>query len=149
MLKKLDVLPVNNLNSKFENLIRLGKDKCKTDEISNIVYKIDCNDCDCTYIGQSKRKLGTRVKEHEKDVKNCNKKSALYSHMEKKKCKSMDFKNVKIIDRERNKNKRLFSEMFNIELHDNTMNRMSDCNGLQYVFKNSINNIKKYVEYIQ
>ena len=57
MLKKLDVLPVNNLNIKFENLIRLGKDECKTDDISNIVYKIDCNDCDCTSIGQSKRKL--------------------------------------------------------------------------------------------
>ena len=69
--------------------------------------------------------------------------------MEMKKCKSMDFKNVKIIDRERNKNKRLFSEMFNIEFHDNTINRMSDSNGLQYVFKNSIDNIKKYVEYIQ
>ena len=54
--------------------------------------------------------------------------------MEKKKCKSMDFKNLKIICRERNWSKRLFSEMFNIDFHDNTINRMSDCNGFQYVF---------------
>ena len=39
--------------------------------------------------------------------------------------------------------------MFHIEFFNNTMNRMSDCNGLHYIFKNSKDNIKKYVEHIQ
>ena len=149
MLKQLDVLPINNVNCKFDNMIKLGKDKYKKEEISNIVYKINCKDCESTYIGQRGRKLQIRVDEHKKDVKNCKTKSALYQHMLDNNCKSIDFDNVKIIDRERNKSKRLFSEMFHIEFFDNTMNRMSDCNGLQYIFKNSIDNIKKYVEHMQ
>lgn len=149
MLKQLQVLPINNVNCKFDNMIKLGKDKYKKEEISNIVYKINCKDCESTYIGQSGRKLQIRVDEHKKDVKKCKTKSALYKHMLDNNCKSIDFDNVKIIDRERNKSKRLFSEMFHIEFFDNTMNRMSDCNGLQYIFKSSIDNIKKYVEHMQ
>ena len=38
----------------------------------NIVYKIYCFDCESTYVEQTKRQLGIRVKEHIKDI---NKKS--------------------------------------------------------------------------
>ena len=57
--------PMNNL-SKF---IKTGKDRVKKDERSNIVYKIECKDCDYSYVGQTKRKLKTRLKEHIKDLK--------------------------------------------------------------------------------
>ena len=39
------------------------------------VYQIDCNDCDKTYIGQTKRNLKTRIKEHFRNIK--------YKHVEK------------------------------------------------------------------
>jgi len=35
---------------------------------SEIVYKIGCLDCDATYVGQTKRQLGTRIKEHVADI---------------------------------------------------------------------------------
>jgi len=33
------------------------------------VYKIKCSNCDINYVGQTKRQLGTRLKEHMSDIK--------------------------------------------------------------------------------
>jgi len=35
---------------------------------NNIVYKINCRDCKSTYVGQTKRNLKTRVKEHQNNI---------------------------------------------------------------------------------
>ena len=43
-----------------------GKDKTQLQNMTNVVYKIECNSYDATYVGETKRKLSTRVKEHEK-----------------------------------------------------------------------------------
>jgi len=42
----------------------------------DVVYKIKCNDCEATYIGQTKRQLKTRIHEHVIDI---NKKSGSLS----------------------------------------------------------------------
>ena len=55
--------PMNNLN----RFIKTGKDKIKKGELSNVVYQINCKDCDYLYVGQTKRKLKTRLKEHIND----------------------------------------------------------------------------------
>ena len=39
--------------NKFRRFIKLGKDKCKTGENTNVVYRIDCNDCETSYVGQT------------------------------------------------------------------------------------------------
>ena len=75
----------------------MGKDKLHSYEKSGIIYEIDCKDCEMTYIGQSKRKLLLRTKEHIRDVKKQNKKSALASHSLEKKHK-INFDNVKIVE---------------------------------------------------
>ena len=56
---------MNNLN----RFIKTEKDKIKKDELSNVVYQINCKDCDYSYVGQTKRKLKTRLKEHINDLK--------------------------------------------------------------------------------
>jgi len=38
----------------------------------NAVYKIPCKDCDASYVGQTGRKLGTRISEHRKYIKSSN-----------------------------------------------------------------------------
>ena len=42
------------------------------------IYSIPCNDCDNECIGQNKRQLSTRLKEHQKAVFFCEKKIQLY-----------------------------------------------------------------------
>jgi len=33
-----------------------------------VVYKLTCHDCDVSYIGQTKRQLGTRIRKHNLDI---------------------------------------------------------------------------------
>ena len=55
---------------KFRHFVKLAKDKYKTDENINVVYRIDCNDCEATYFGQTGCRLDIRIREHKKDAKN-------------------------------------------------------------------------------
>ena len=62
--KKFDGAIINRNKKKLNNLISLGKDKLSALDKRNKVYKIDCTNCDTTYIGQSSRKLNFRTDEH-------------------------------------------------------------------------------------
>ena len=48
----------------MKNIITKGKDKSKKEIENNVVYRIHCNNCPATYVGQTKRKLMTRINEH-------------------------------------------------------------------------------------
>ena len=39
---------IYSTSNKFSCFIKLGKDTCKTSENTNVVYRIDCNDCEAT-----------------------------------------------------------------------------------------------------
>ena len=45
-----------------------------------VVYKLTCNFCNECYIGQTNRPFNKRYHEHKRDIKNKNKKNALYEH---------------------------------------------------------------------
>ena len=97
--------------NKFSVFITLGKDPISIMDRNNIVYKIDCNDCNSCYIGQSSRYLKIRVNEHKRDCKNKNEKSALGEHTIDTD-HSFNFDKVQILDIENNKYKRLFQKCF-------------------------------------
>jgi len=59
----------------LQKYIKRGKDKLEIRYQQDVVYKIICKDCETTYIGQTKRQLGTRLQEHVKDI---NKKSGTF-----------------------------------------------------------------------
>ena len=40
------------------------KDALPTELASEVVYRINCSDCDGSYIGETKRPMGVRLKEH-------------------------------------------------------------------------------------
>jgi len=74
--------------------IKVHKDKTDTMNKNNVVYKIACKDCDASYVGQTKQKLSTRVKEYEYNIRgNPSKCMVLTNHMLKFN-HSCDWKNV-------------------------------------------------------
>ena len=47
------------------------KNRIATEDKNNIVYEIDCSNCEAVYFGESKRFLKSRSDEHKRSVTNC------------------------------------------------------------------------------
>lgn len=54
--------------NKLNKIIKTHKDPIPKQSKKNVVYKINCGDCDASYVGQTGRKLITRIKEHNKYI---------------------------------------------------------------------------------
>jgi len=50
------------VSNKLEKFIKRGKNKIDNMSQCDVIYKITCRDC--SYVRQTKRQLGTRIKEH-------------------------------------------------------------------------------------
>jgi len=57
-----------SVNNKLNSLIKLHKDPLPKMNHTNVIYKILCKDCDASYVGQTGRRLTTRLKEHKSIV---------------------------------------------------------------------------------
>lgn len=68
-LKRHNIIIVNKSKNKLKEVLNQHKDKREKEDESGI-YKINCNDCDKMYIGQTKRQFSIRYKEHERAYKN-------------------------------------------------------------------------------
>jgi len=117
---------VYKCNNKLNNIIKPNKDPLPYMQNSNVVYKISCSDCPSTYIGQTKRQLRTRVKEHKQNVnKKTDSLSVIAEHIQNTGHK-IDWENPKILDFETNYNKRLISECIHIKRHPHNINKKTD-----------------------
>ena len=56
-LKKYGFTVVPLMTKKLSSIIKLGKDKLEKWNEVNVVYEIQCNDCNAAYVGQTKRNL--------------------------------------------------------------------------------------------
>ena len=71
------ILRSHKISSTFytENTLRKllckPKDQVSTEDKNNIVYEIDCSNCEAVYFGESKRSLKSRSDEHKRSVRNC------------------------------------------------------------------------------
>jgi len=91
-----------------------------------VIYKIACNNCDATYVGQTKRQLRTRVREHKNNIKSDPSKHSVISEHIVKFNHSFDWDNVKILDRKSKFYKRITSEMMHIKEQKAGLNLNSD-----------------------
>jgi len=82
---------------------------------NNVIYKIFCNNCEASYVGQTKRQLKTRLKEHKNNIKHDRSKhSVIFEHIVE--CNhSFDWEGIKIMARETNFYKRIVSEIIYIK----------------------------------
>lgn len=84
----------------LKKYIKNHKDIIDTFSKNNVVYHIPCKNCESTYIGQTKRPLKVRLKEHQADIKKDNNLFVIsrhiidYNH-------DIDWDNTKILDNDR------------------------------------------------
>ena len=55
--------------NKMGKYIKVQKDICPHTLKSNVIYKISCNNCDASYVGQTGRQLKTRITEHRNHIR--------------------------------------------------------------------------------
>ena len=122
--------------------IKIQKDRLDKDKKTGVVYKINCVDCDASYVGQTKRLLKTRIDEHKKHInKNSTQKSVITDHRLNN--HEFDWDNVKILDEEPILRKRLLSEMICIKRQKNSLNLQTDTECLDYGFANIVEGLSK------
>ena len=106
---------------------------------SNVVYKINCNDCKASYVGQTGRRVSVRIKEHHKKYFEDDSNSSLHLHRMQKN-HTINFNNIKLLDCETNKEKRLFSEALHIHTQNIFLNKQFEINSLpkeyNFIIKN-------------
>ena len=136
------ILNSYNINTAFKNQKNLKmiftptKDKIPKELSSNIVYSIPCkgNDCKAVYIGQTKRFLKNRLKEHKNNIKETpNKQNALTKHTVEKD-HFFDFDRTRILANEHNYKKRLLLEMCHIAGTVDAVNLRTDIENLSKIY---------------
>ena len=99
----------------------------------NVVYKISCKQCEVSYVGQTKRTLASRVKEHSRSVDEA--KTSLFVDRKGKNDTGLpahcldtavfhrfDFDNAEVLCRETHLGNRLKKEAMYIVMVENTCN---------------------------
>jgi len=113
---------LNNLGG----FIKAHKDKNDYYDNNNVVYKISCNECNASYVGQTKRQLKTRTREHVNNSKSSVAKPSVITEHMREFSHSFNWKNVIILDTEANYFKRSVSEMLHIKEQRNGINAQKD-----------------------
>ena len=142
----------NKINNLFKNIdIKLApkttttlgrciysklKSKIPDAEKTDVIYKIDCQQCDQCNVGQTKNYFQNRIKNHINDVKNHKTNTALSAHSLQF-MHTFNFHEAKIITQENNYNKRTFLEMAHIVKY-NSVNYNTDIHNLSYIYHNLI-----------
>jgi len=112
--------------NKLNRFIKVQKDQSQPSTRNNVVYKINCKDCDASYVGQTKRQLSTRIKEHINNIRLDPSKHSVVSEHIKNFNHTFDWEKTKILDTEPFFHKRLISEMIYIKEQKNGINCIKD-----------------------
>ena len=104
-----------------------------------MVYRIDCINCDASYVGQTSRSLKLRVAEHCGHInRNTNQRSVItddrleFNH-------NFDWDNTRVLDTDSFRFRREISEMIHINLQTNGINLQSDTESLSDCYMGVIN----------
>ena len=90
--------------------------------------------CESSYVGQTKRKLKTRIKEHKTDIKKPTSEISVISRHRLNEMHELDWDNIRILDTEQSLMKRRISEMIHIKDQTSGINKQSDKEGLPDVY---------------
>ena len=129
---------VFTIPKKLEGIIKSGKDKLVRENETELVYQIECGDCDAVYIGQTKRHLSTRVNEHKKDITKHPSNHSVVSKHRMQLGHNFKWEETNIIHKEKNIKKREIAEMLLIKKHPNAINLKKDTENLNSIYEKVI-----------
>ncbi|XP_044745183.1 uncharacterized protein LOC123307046 [Coccinella septempunctata] len=118
---------------KVDKLYSRTKDKLTVENMSGVVYSIPCGGCSEVYVGQTSQLLKRRIAQHRSDARIPSKTCALAEHF-RKTDHPVDYDSTRVLELEKNTNKRCFMEMFHIKRLSNSMNYRRDVNNLSSIY---------------
>jgi len=126
---------------KLDSIIKKGKDRLDARQNTDIVYKIECINCDQVYIGQTKRHLETRIKEHRNNINNPSHNYSVVTNHRLSEKHDFKWDEPIILHKERNMRKRKIAEMFFIKKYkktNNSLNLQKDTENLNPIYNKII-----------
>ncbi|KAM0737118.1 hypothetical protein ACS0PU_000211 [Formica fusca] len=136
---RLSYQSLNKLNS----FIKVHKDPCPLTARQNVVYKIGCNDCDASYVGQTKRQLNTRILEHKNHIRRNTSNHSVITDHRMNFNHNYDWDGVKILDNEPQLCRRLISEILYIKRQKNGLNLQTDTESLPDMYFSVLDKLSK------
>nr|VZI00047.1 unnamed protein product [Spirometra erinaceieuropaei] len=109
ILKPLGVGLAHKPESTIRQQIMRPKDPLPVTEQSAVVYSIPCQNCDARYVGETGKRLGTRLHEHQLATNRKDKLSMVYGHV-KQQNHNFAFEKARVIGRANDKMARLVLE---------------------------------------
>jgi len=106
---------IYTIPKKLDLFIKKGKDRLKTQQSTEVVYKINCKNCDQVYVGQTKRHLETRMKEHKNNIRNPSGNYSIVSEHRLSFNHDFEWDRPDILHKEKNRRKREIAEMLFIK----------------------------------
>ncbi|RLU19060.1 hypothetical protein DMN91_009418 [Ooceraea biroi] len=141
ILRKCDFKVAYSVYKKLDMFIKRGKDKLLKKDKTGVVYRIKCMECEACYIGQTKRQLETRIKEHKNDIRKGENNWSVVSRYRVLDNHDFDWDNVDIVHEERYLRKREIAEMIFIKRDANAINHQKDIENLPCVYDKIVTNV--------
>lgn len=134
MARKHGLALISSNNNKFGSFIKSTKDSLDTMSRINCVYSVPCNNCNGTYVGQTKRVLNIRISEHKRNPSLPPKQhTAMTKHAIDKDHRFL-YDNVRVLGHEERPYRRNLLEMYFITKDKNAVNFRSDVDRLSGVY---------------
>ena len=129
----------HGFNIAYKSINKLNRTLLKLKKIvyakrTIVVYKINCLNYEFSYVGQTKRKLKTRIKEHKVYIRRSTSEMSVVSRHQLNEMHELDWDNVRILDTQQSLFKRRISEMIYIKSQISSINKQSDTESLPDVY---------------
>ena len=122
IFKRYDINVAHQPARKLKNEICHMKDRRPVHERAGVVYKLNCGDCNASYIGETGRQVEDRMAEHRRDIVTRKRTSKVFEHANET-GHNFDFDNVRILDNCNHKKVRLHLESVHTYMEPNSINR--------------------------
>ncbi|KYN12195.1 hypothetical protein ALC57_15646 [Trachymyrmex cornetzi] len=120
--------------NKLQKYLKVHKDPRLRLSKNNVEYRINCNDCDASYVEQTSRQLRTRIAEHRNHIRwNTSSRSVITEHRLENN-HDFNWDEIEVLDEEPCYHKRLISEMLHIKKQKNSINLQTDTEGLHKAY---------------